>query len=258
MRDTDFDAFGELLDAVCSLLSRGTYTPSATNTALWFRALSAHDLASVRAGFDAHVRDPQRGRFIPTPADILAQLDAADDGRPGPEEAWAIALGAQDERTTVVWTQDIAAAWNVAKPVLAIGDEVGARMAFREAYMRIIGEARAEKQPAAWMASIGFDTAGREGPMRAAVAAGRLSSDALLALPAPASAAALELVGGIADKARQSLREVADELRRQQDEIIVDTQERDRLNARKAAIAQGVADYVRGSDTHDPQTTPGA
>lgn len=74
MLDSDLDQFGQMLDAVCSLLSRGTYQPSPTNTALWFRALSAHSIEDVRAAFDAHVKDPERGRFVPTPADILRQI----------------------------------------------------------------------------------------------------------------------------------------------------------------------------------------
>ena len=58
MREGDFDQFGEMLDAVCMLLSRGSYIPSAANSALWFRALSEYDLDAVRSAFDAHVKDP--------------------------------------------------------------------------------------------------------------------------------------------------------------------------------------------------------
>lgn len=192
MREADFDQFGSLLDAVCSLLSRGNYVPSATNTALWFRALQSHPIEAVRAAFDAHVKDPQRGRFVPTPADVIAQLDglAADDSRPGAEEAWAIVQAGADEGATLVWTDEMGQAWGIAKPVLDGGDEVGARMAFREAYNRLVAEARKASRPAAWRATLGHDQQRREAAIRDAVLAGRLVADEVLhLLPAPLAAA---------------------------------------------------------------------
>jgi len=196
MRETDIPEFTTLLDSTCRLLSRGTYTPDDTNTTLWFRALAAHHIDDIRAAFSAHVRDPQRGRFVPSPADILAQIQAAmeNDGRPGPEEAWAIALRSDDEFATVVWTQEIAQAKQAAQSLLDIGDEVGARMAFREAYNRIVAEARAAGVAPKWLESLGFDTAGRETALRAAVSAGRLP-----ALPAPKPQA---LLPGVVDDAK--------------------------------------------------------
>lgn len=188
MREADFEAFGDLLDAVCGLLSRGQYTPSGMNTALWFRALAAHDLATVRRAFDAHVKDPQRGRFVPVPADILAQIEgaAADDGRPGPEEAWALAIKARDESATVVWTEEAAQAWELARGVLQLGDEVGARVAFREAYQRAVTAAREVRRPVAWSVSLGFDAEARGVALRAAVQAGRLAApEAEALLPGP-------------------------------------------------------------------------
>lgn len=155
----DFAVFAELLDSVCSLLSRGNYAPNPTNTALWFRALGDHRLDVVRAAFDAHVKDPQRGRFVPTPADIIAQIQGVeqDDGRPGAEEAWAIALTARDELDTVVWTAEIAQAWGACQAVLKVGDEVGARMTFKEVYTRLIAESRKERQPISWEICQGHD-----------------------------------------------------------------------------------------------------
>lgn len=181
MRETDYREFSLMLDSVCSLLSKGAYAPNGTNTALWFRSLAAHDLAAVRAGFDAHVRDPQRGRFVPNPADILAQIvgDLDDDGRPGPEEAWALAQKAADEAATVVWTPEIAQAWGIARSVQNLGDDVGARMAFKEAYVRIVSEARSKREPLRWEASLGHDAAQRDEALQRAQSAG------LLPPPAP-------------------------------------------------------------------------
>src|SRR5688572_10882814 len=98
MRDAEILRFTELLDATCSLRSRGTYKPNAQQAELFFRALSQYDMATVRAAFDAHVKDPVRGRFVPLPADIIAQIigQTDADGRPGAEEAWATAVLARD------------------------------------------------------------------------------------------------------------------------------------------------------------------
>jgi len=189
MRDTDFDSFGQLLDAVCSLLSRGSYTPNATNSALFFRSLSEYSLDAVRAGFDAHVKDPQRGRFVPMPADMIAQIEGlvADDGRPGADEAWAVAIRAADENATVVWTEEIAKAWGIARAVFDAGDEVGARVAFREAYNRLTDEARRARRPAKWDASLGFEPSGRASAIQEAVAIGRLPAPDRYLLEGPAT-----------------------------------------------------------------------
>lgn len=190
MHQPDFAAFGELLDATCSLLSRGNYAPSAQNTALFFNAVRQHSLADVRAAFEAHIADPVRGKFPPVPADINAQLigRAADDGRPGAEEAWAIALRGADERATVVWTDEAAKAWAIARPVFDQGDEVGARMAFKESYARLVDEARRARRGAAWIVSEGHDPQLRDVALMAASEAGRLAAPERLALPAPTNA----------------------------------------------------------------------
>lgn len=159
MRKEDFKEFAQMLDAVCGLLSRGAYTPNAQNTALFFRSLARYELETVRAAFDGHVCDPVRGKFVPVPADILAQIEsrAQNDGRPDAEEAWALSVCARDEGATVVWTDEMAEAYGICLPVLNGGDEVGARMAFKSAYARLVDLARAGGKPAKWSASLGHN-----------------------------------------------------------------------------------------------------
>lgn len=248
MREADFDAFGSMLDAVCGLLSRGSYSPSAPNTALWFRALATHDLEAVRAGFDAHVRDPQRGRFVPTPADILAQITGAHDGRPGPEEAWAIALLGRDEAQTVVWTAEMAEAWGIARTVLELGDEIGARMAFREAYSRLVDSARALRMPVAWSASLGFDEALRKDAISTAVMAGRLPHSELLALPAPSGQSLLSLAESTSgsEETRKALADLADRLRDRGSQPSIDVLERERTRALQAETQRKVDERLKG------------
>ena len=179
----DFRAFSAMYDEVMGLYEKAV---TATQKAMFFRAVAAHSLSAVRAAFDAHVGDAQRGRFAPLPADIVAQIEraAADDGRPGPEEAWAIALQAADDARTVVWTPEIAEAWGVARIVHRGGDEVGARMAFREAYSRLVVDARKRREPATWSPTLGSDPRMRDEALRIAIDAGKLP---LTALPAPAA-----------------------------------------------------------------------
>jgi hypothetical protein len=193
MRDADVGAFYALLDDVGALLLRPGQVLSPTAKAMFFRALTAYDLATVRAALDAHVKDPQRGRFMPLPADLIAQIQgtAVDDGRPGAEEAWALALGARDEAATIVWTPEVAQAWDIARAVFEVGDEVGARMAFREAYTRLVDEARRERKRCEWTASLGFDAAARRDAIEQAVQLGRLPQEDLLALPAPITGASV-------------------------------------------------------------------
>lgn len=205
----DFPAFTEILDATCALLSRGQYQPNPTNTALWFRSLARYPLHEVRAAFDAHIRDPQRGRFVPVPADIIAQIEGAaeGDGRPGPEEAWAIALACRDESASVTWTDEIAKAWGVASAAASAGDLIGARMAFKESYERHVQDARAERRPVHWSVSLGHDVARRHEEVERAQVTGLIShSTATMLLPPPAAA------GPVSPEIRRMLREVRDRI----------------------------------------------
>lgn len=256
MREQDFEPFVTMLDAVCGLLSRGAYRPSAENSALWFRALAAFDLDAVRAAFDAHVKDPQRGRFVPVPADVIAQLGAAalDDGRPGAEEAWAITVGAADEATTVVWTDEMAEAWGIALPVLRLGDEVGARMAFKEAYGRLLSAARASGGRARWSATLGSDPAGRDRAIAEAARLGRIaaSPSGAVALPPPRGEVLLldgetQEAGGPSEGIRAKLLALRDAMTAQPTGPSAADLERADTARRKAAAAERVAAYAAQS-----------
>lgn len=109
-----------------------------------------------------------RGRL--TIAEIISRID---DGRPGPQEAWA--MMPRSEADTVVWTDEMAAAWGVAN--LLLSDEVAARMAFIETYQRDVTRARANQKPVNWFASLGWDQAGRESVIARAVEQGRLTAE---------------------------------------------------------------------------------
>lgn len=144
--------------------------------------LVGHGVAPVKSALD-QCRRECRGRMAL--ADILDRIDSAD-GRPAADEAWMVALQAWDESATVVWTEETAQAFAIARPSLEIGDKVGARMAFKAAYDRLAQEARARKEPAHWSASLGWDVEARRIALEAAVLAGRLpASHATGLLPPP-------------------------------------------------------------------------
>lgn len=188
MRDSDFHQFAELLDGCYALLGREKALNGPAK-ALFFRALGVHGIEAVRAGFDAHVKDPQRGRFAPTPADVIAQIEGlvADDGRPGAEEAWAMCSNADDESETVVWSDEMSQAYSVAGPLMQAGDHIGARMAFKEAYSRLVDVARRERKPVAWSVSLGHDVNKRHAALVTAETRGLLPNGEALRLAPPAA-----------------------------------------------------------------------
>lgn len=258
MREQDYDEFAELLEGVSSLLSRGKYVPNPTNTALFFRALSRHPIEAVRAGFDAHVADTVRGQYVPNPADILAQIEglAAVDGRPGAEEAWAIACRAADESDTVVWSEEMAQAWQMCQPVMAMGDEVGARMAFKESYVRQVEDARRLRRPVSWSVSLGHDASKRHGALVKAETMGLLTAgEALRLAPPEAPEKTLTLLlessvkrdREVTDPAEIKARAAALKslLVRGVPDGTISTAERDRMKAVKAEVAARVEEYER-------------
>jgi hypothetical protein len=204
MRADDFDDFAQLLDDAYDLIGSGSNKAiSGGAKSLFFAAMASYSLAQFRAALSAHCLDRARGRFTPKPADIIEQIEASalNDGRPGAEEAWAIALTSRDEADTVVWTAECAAAFSVCGPVLGLGDEVGARMAFKDAYGRLVAAARADRRPAAWSVSAGWDTLRRNAALLRAVTAGLLPAPVAPLLAAPEGQ-------GADDRAREQLAEI--------------------------------------------------
>ena len=164
--------FFALLDQACEAIGKPAKSVNAKQ--VFLQILGGYGINNLRGAVYAHLSDPDRGRFVPTPADLKAQIDMAiqKDGRPTADEAWAIAVKLDDERATVVINGEIAQAWGVACEIMP--DRVGARMAFRSAYERLVSESRASGVDVNWYASIGFDIQGREGPLMEGVSKGLL------------------------------------------------------------------------------------
>ncbi|WKZ84188.1 hypothetical protein N5B55_10360 [Ralstonia pickettii] len=178
MVQTDTKAFIALLSRTFRTLRQPVPEPEILD--VWWAKLAPYPIEAVAAAFSKHL---DVSRFAPTPAEILEHLPKRGDTRPEVDEAWAIAIRAADEQETVVWTTEIAEAWHVAQPVFH-GDEIGARMAFKAAYARIVERNRGLNAAPEWVVSQGHDSARRTEVLAQAVREGRLQlANAKAAVP---------------------------------------------------------------------------
>lgn len=208
----------------------------------------------------ARVRTEHTGRL--TPKAILDRIDEAM-GRPAAVEAWAIASQALDERATVVWTGEMADAWNVALPVAATGDMIGARFAFVAAYERLVRAAREERRLPEVTVSIGWDAALRDAAIDKAVQLGYLAPAVAAKHKGPQLAAPVfnpvALLAGRVEETkaagpdvRRRLAELREELatrevRRQRAAEERSAIEQQQLKDRKAAVAAAVQAHMEGA-----------
>jgi hypothetical protein len=118
-----------------------------------------------------------------TLGDIVERID---DGRPAPDEAWAHVSAGLDERATVVATDEALEALGEVRHLA--GDHNAVRMAFREAYKRIVVRNKAAGALPSWVPSLGQDPEQRVRVLEEAADRMRLSPQKvafLLGLPAP-------------------------------------------------------------------------
>lgn len=142
-----------------------------TTAAYMVRDLSCYPLAQLERALEGCRRE-LKGRLS-----LAAVLERIDDGHPAPNEAWAVAIQAADERSTVVWTTLTQQAWNTALPLVQAGDKIAARQAFLETYTRLVKEARAARLSASYSPSLGFDLISRNAALTDAVSKGLLAHD---------------------------------------------------------------------------------
>lgn len=152
MLKTDLNEFNSTLEAVAEML--GKPKPSPVQLTLYFRTLEKYSIETVKSAITAHISDTDAGRFWPTPAHIIGKIQDKTEGHISEDEAWSIALKAQDEEETVFWTSEISEAWGVARVVMQSGDKIGARMAFKAAYSRLTRDSNGKP---AWIMSEGFN-----------------------------------------------------------------------------------------------------
>lgn len=108
-----------------------------------------------------------------TLADILERIPG---GHPKAEEAWAmVSQVMQDERTSIVWTDEMAEAYGVACRLS--DDMVAARMAFKEAYTSAVNQARTTQPKPTWKISLGHDPYSRHHAVEQAVSKGLITQE---------------------------------------------------------------------------------
>lgn len=156
-----------------------------------FTAPAAKVFVADLAGYPEHQvlgalrRCRREVRGMLTVQDVVSRLE---DGRLGAEEAWAMLP--KTEADSVVWTAEMAEALRICQPLLNDGEHVAARMAFKQAYERLVAQARDAGTAADWQVSLGHDPRGRDKALREAVERGRISLEHAQAiapqLPAPA------------------------------------------------------------------------
>lgn len=152
------------------------YAITPTAAAVMADDLSAYPLAALKLAL-TRVRAEHAGKL--TPKVVIERLEALA-GRLTPNEAWAVALQAKDERATVLWTDEMQEAWALAALVAGSGDKVGTRMTFLAAYERITSLARTAHRLPKVLMSFGSDCELRALALRNAWERGQLSAPAVL------------------------------------------------------------------------------
>lgn len=222
----------ELIEAVAVLAVTTGWNLNAPATEAIVSQLAQYDhdavLVAIRRCMAEH-----RGQMT-----LSAIIDRIEDGHPGPESAWALVANI-GEGETVVWTDQIARAYGVALPLLREGEQVAARMAFLEAYRMELGKARSTASRPVWFASLGYDAAGRSGPIKRAVEDGKLTAAAAMRMlpahewaeewdPARALTAGTAASPGVAQDVHALIEEVTRKLDASRTHKLIDKIRRDR------------------------------
>lgn len=250
LNEFDLDWLVDQIAATSELLGQQM---SATAGAMLAQDLAEYSRPVLSAAL-RRVRTEHVGKL--TPKAIIDRIDEVM-GRPGSNEAWATALMALDERNTVVWTEEMSQAWAVAQPLAAGGDLIGARMAFKDAYERLVRVAREERRTPVVTVSIGWDAEGRTAPVEQAVKLGYMApGDATGYLPAPDAGAGAgvvsmlmhngQIAGDVPPEVRARLMALRDDMaaatvRRAKERAEQAASAAADLKARKA-VAQGLTD----------------
>lgn len=159
--------------AVCAELTQTEFTEAGVRAIA--AELAAYPEQQILGALQRCRRELGRGQLT-----LSAILTRIDDGRPGPEEAWSMIP--RNEAASCFWTDEMRAAYFVARPLLLEGDDVQARMAFLEHYRAGLQRARDAKHAVTWTFSPGTDKDGRELAILDAVEKGRISSASARAL----------------------------------------------------------------------------
>ncbi len=155
---------------------------TAERQALYVTALADVPMDQLRQAIRAAI---QELKWFPKVAELRelagALPERLNDGRPGPEEAWArMPKGEGMEEDSIVWCEEERIAYSTCRSLLLDGDQIGARMAFKERYEKELAEARSHRTPARWSISAGYDIEHRMTTLATAVQEKRISLESAL------------------------------------------------------------------------------
>lgn len=243
MQTADKAEFVKLLNLCYATLQKPL--PPVEGLNLWMTILEPYSIDQVRAALSQHMRE---SKFPPVPADVVTRLPKETDGFPDANEAWAIALRSSDEAETVVWTREMAEAFSTASIVLEGGDEVGARMAFKAAYERLLEAARRDGRKAVWVKSLGYDPVRREVALTEAVQSGRLAIEQVAVVVPALAAPAEDYDPDVAKMNLERLREIVDagqaaHAQRERQRALERQASHEAVQAQKRDMSERVAEY---------------
>lgn len=137
---------------------------------MWWKAMQAFPDGAVTAAAEQHIKT---NHFPPQLADIVKLCSAQIDGQwLGADEAWA--LMPKSEHDSAMLTNEIAQAMASASSLLEMGDKVAARMAFKDAYNRLVEQAKIAGRAPRYFPSFGGDKLGHAAVLSQAVLRGQI------------------------------------------------------------------------------------
>ena len=78
MKQDEYQQFQVLWTSACDIYGK---SPSDAAIGMNFRALAKYPLAQVRRALDGHLSDPDGGRFMPKPADLIRHIEGDPQSR---------------------------------------------------------------------------------------------------------------------------------------------------------------------------------
>jgi len=180
--------FFKLLDAVFeNTIATGGRSKnlSAEAMMLWWNSVKEFPMEMIRRALVAYM-ESESGKYMPTPSEIRLILKALGTSvRPGADEAWSMIP--ISERESAVITDEMMEAMIPAQVLINRGDAIGARMAFKSAYERIVSTNILSGKPPKWVPSFGWDPVLRVNALAQAVLLQKISMDTAVSfLGAPA------------------------------------------------------------------------
>jgi hypothetical protein len=154
--------------AVASELTGTNWSEAAAEAV--HRKLAVHDERAVLYAID-QAMSHAKGRL--TLGAIMTHLPDPH-GFLGVEEAWAAVP--KDEHSTAIICDEMMQAWVAVKDTYSF-DKVGARMAFKETYERLVVESKAAGRKAKFRVSLGHDVQAREDVVRQALERGIITEE---------------------------------------------------------------------------------